>query len=54
MKPILVLYATKEGHTRRIAEHIAATLRARDQAAEVIDVTCFSFRRRIHAVARGR
>src|SRR5665213_2227131 len=37
MKPILVLYATREGHTRRIAEHIAATIRARGYFAEVID-----------------
>jgi menaquinone-dependent protoporphyrinogen oxidase len=29
MKPFLALYATREGHTRRITEHIAATLRAR-------------------------
>ena len=27
MKQILVLYATREGHTRRIAEHVAAELR---------------------------
>lgn len=37
MKPILVLYATREGHTRRIAEHIAATIRARGYSADVID-----------------
>jgi menaquinone-dependent protoporphyrinogen oxidase len=29
MKQILVLYATREGHTRRIAEHVAADLRLR-------------------------
>jgi menaquinone-dependent protoporphyrinogen oxidase len=36
-KPILVLYATREGQTRRIAEHLAATIRARDLSAEVVD-----------------
>jgi menaquinone-dependent protoporphyrinogen oxidase len=35
---VAVLYATREGHTRRIAEHVAATLRAREVAADVIDV----------------
>jgi menaquinone-dependent protoporphyrinogen oxidase len=29
MKPIAVLYATREGHTRRVAERIAEDLRAR-------------------------
>ncbi len=37
MKPILILYATREGHTRRIAEHIAAAIRARGYAADVVD-----------------
>ena len=37
MKPILVLYATREGHTRRIAEHIAATIRSRGYSADVAD-----------------
>jgi menaquinone-dependent protoporphyrinogen oxidase len=37
MKPVLVLYATREGHTRRIAEHIAATVRARGHDAQVVD-----------------
>jgi menaquinone-dependent protoporphyrinogen oxidase len=37
MGPILVLYATREGHTHRIAEHVAATLRARGRTAEVLD-----------------
>lgn len=37
MKPILVLYATREGHSRRISEHLAATIRARSLAAEVVD-----------------
>lgn len=38
MKPVLVLYATREGQTRRIAEHLAATFRARDLPVEVRDV----------------
>jgi flavodoxin len=29
MKPILVLYATREGQTRRIAEYLAAAAQAR-------------------------
>jgi menaquinone-dependent protoporphyrinogen oxidase len=37
MKPILILYATREGQTRRIAEHLAATVRARGREAEVVD-----------------
>jgi menaquinone-dependent protoporphyrinogen oxidase len=37
LKPVLVLYATREGHTRKIAEHIAATLAGRGQAAEIRD-----------------
>jgi hypothetical protein len=32
MKPILVLYATREGQTRRIAEHLVATARERGLA----------------------
>ena len=39
MKPILVLYATREGHTRRIAEHIAAAIRSRGYSAEVVDAS---------------
>jgi menaquinone-dependent protoporphyrinogen oxidase len=38
MKPILVLYATREGQTRRIAEHVVATLRSRGAEAETFDV----------------
>jgi menaquinone-dependent protoporphyrinogen oxidase len=37
MKPILILYATREGQTRRIAEHLAATVRARGHGADVVD-----------------
>jgi len=38
MKPVAVFYATREGHTRRIAEHVAATLRQRGLDAVVGDV----------------
>lgn len=37
MKPILIVYATREGHTRLIAEHIAEHLRARAFAVELHD-----------------
>jgi menaquinone-dependent protoporphyrinogen oxidase len=37
VKPILVLYATREGHCRLLAEHIAARLRDHGQAAYVVD-----------------
>jgi menaquinone-dependent protoporphyrinogen oxidase len=37
MKPFLVLYATREGHTRRIAEHVAATIRAAGHEAHLLD-----------------
>lgn len=37
MKPLLVVYATREGHTRQIAEHVAATMRARGDVVDVID-----------------
>lgn len=41
MDPFLVLYATRDGHTRRIAEHVAARLLARGLAVEVCDVGHF-------------
>ncbi len=34
---LLIVYATREGQTRRIAEHLAATARARDTDADAID-----------------
>jgi menaquinone-dependent protoporphyrinogen oxidase len=37
MKPVLILYATREGHTRRVAEHLAGFLQARGIAAEMVD-----------------
>jgi len=38
MKPVLVAFATREGQTRRIAEHVANTIRARGDQAEVLDL----------------
>src|SRR5579864_3681351 len=38
MKPVGVFYATREGHTQRIAEHVAASLRQRGLEATVHDV----------------
>jgi menaquinone-dependent protoporphyrinogen oxidase len=38
MKPILVLYATREGQTKRIAEHIVSTLRAHGRESHLADV----------------
>jgi menaquinone-dependent protoporphyrinogen oxidase len=37
MKPILILYATREGHTRRVAEHLAGSLQERGIAAETVE-----------------
>ena len=36
---VLVAYATREGQTRRIAEYVAVTLRARGAHADVVDVS---------------
>lgn len=35
MKQVGVFYATRQGHTQRVAEHVAATLRARGLEADV-------------------
>jgi menaquinone-dependent protoporphyrinogen oxidase len=37
MKHVLVVYATREGHTRKIAEHVAATIRRRGDVVDVVD-----------------
>lgn len=37
MKPILVLYGTTEGHTRKIAEFIAERLRRAGKIADLVD-----------------
>ena len=39
MKPFVVLYATREGHTRRIAEYVGAKIVALGHTAEVHDVS---------------
>jgi menaquinone-dependent protoporphyrinogen IX oxidase len=38
MRPIAVLFATREGHTRKIAAHVAASLRARGHEVELFDI----------------
>lgn len=38
MKTVAILYATREGHTRKIAEYLAAGVRSWGCAADVIDV----------------
>lgn len=38
VKRLLMLYATREGHTRRVADHVAASLRARGFAVDVMSV----------------
>ena len=38
MKPVLVAFATREGQTRKIAEHVASTIRARGDEAELLDL----------------
>jgi len=35
---IVILYATREGQTRKVAEHLAAALRGRDVDADVVDI----------------
>ena len=37
MKPILVLYATRQGHARRIADYLAAAVQKHDFSAEIVD-----------------
>lgn len=41
MKPILVLYATREGHTCQIAEHIAEKMQLKGVAAEIVNVAAW-------------
>lgn len=37
MLPVLIVYATREGQTRRIAEHLAAEIRACDWKVDALD-----------------
>jgi menaquinone-dependent protoporphyrinogen oxidase len=37
MKPTLILYATREGHTRSISEYLAGILRSRGLAVSLVD-----------------
>ena len=37
MKPILVVYGTTEGHTRKIAEFIAERVRKRGKNVDLVD-----------------
>jgi len=37
MKPILVVYGTTEGHTRKIAEFIAERVRRRGKNVDLVD-----------------
>jgi menaquinone-dependent protoporphyrinogen oxidase len=41
MKRLLVVYATREGLTRRVAEHLAETLRRRGASVQVADASHF-------------
>lgn len=38
MLPVAVLFATREGQTQKIAEHVAVALRERGHSADVVDV----------------
>jgi len=40
MKSVLVVYVTREGHTRHIAEDVGATLGAQQRLFDVIDAAC--------------
>src|SRR4051812_39341621 len=37
MKPVLIVYATREGHTRRIAEHVGQTFTNRGISVDIVD-----------------
>ena len=39
MKPFLIVYATREGQTQQIAEHIAVLLRDRGARVRVVDAS---------------
>ncbi len=54
MKPILLIYATREGHTRRIAEHMGNRLAAQQRTFELVDAAhlppVFSFEKYSSAI----
>jgi menaquinone-dependent protoporphyrinogen oxidase len=37
MQPILIVYATREGHTRHVAEHLGSVLAANQHPSEIVD-----------------
>lgn len=39
MKPILIVYATREGQTKRVAEHIVATMLRHGTSAQLLEAT---------------
>ncbi len=41
MKPVLVIYATREGHTRKIAERVGDDVAARGVRTDVVDAAHF-------------
>ena len=49
MHSICILYATREGQTRRIAEHVAAELRGRGFAVTVTNVRDYTARSNLNA-----
>ena len=40
MKPVLVIYATREGHTRHISEEVGATLSSLRHPFDLVDAAC--------------
>lgn len=39
MRPVLVVYATREGHTRKIADYVAERIRSRSLLVEVLNAS---------------
>ena len=39
MKPVLVVYATREGQTERVATHVADSLRSRGLPVDVVEAS---------------
>jgi menaquinone-dependent protoporphyrinogen oxidase len=40
MKPVLVVYATRHGYTRKLAEHVAAVISGRGDRVDLFDAAC--------------